>query len=287
VDEKASREDEAMGRRVRLPQGWTEAQETILLRYLQAAHSLSSQEWVQVFDALDLLHAGVVEEDGAKVRFQAFYQQQFDAPCASVFLSALLVATDPVREANRVAAELWQNRLSHWKSSGWRFETTAERFLLIYCNYWWQSFCKGYAREIAVCQELTVAGIEFQAHDLQDPIQRRSRYDLVVQGRGGDIKSSTAFLHQARNFPLRADFYLVRLYNENVRQWQELVLLTPETWRGLNGEPQPCHWQEISARLPGVLQVYVKQTELVVVDRAYWQQCVLKKQRLQKESENR
>jgi hypothetical protein len=286
VDENASVE-KTDSRQVRLPRGWTEAHEAILLRYLQAAHALSSQEWVQVFDALDLLHAGVVEEEGAVVRFQAFYQQQLDAPCAAAFLSALLVAADPAQDATRQASDLWQSRLSHWKSIGWRFETAAERFLLVYCNYWWQSFCKGYAREVIVCRELTAAGIAFQAHDLQDPVQRRSRYDLVVLGRGGDIKSSTAFLHQARNFPLRADFYLVRLYNEKARQWQELVLLTPETWHTLNGEPQPCHWQEISARLPGVLQVRVKQTELVVVDRAHWQQCVLEKQRLLKESENR
>ena len=213
--------------------------------------------------------------------FQQFYQHSIDAIHATAFLEELLAMEEVEKEGLRLVAGYWQLIVSALIAQGIVGETVETRALLAYCLYWWQSFAKGYIREVAVFRDLEQSGVIFQAHDLSDPVQRRSAYDLTVLGQRGDIKTSPYFLHNARFFPLRSDFYMVRLYDEATTQWRDIVLLKTTAWQGLNGDPTPCTWAQVTDILPSVAQINIRGEVLVVVLYAEWKDRVLRKQQVQ------
>lgn len=272
---------------ITLPAQLTDAQQRLLVKYARLPRSLARAEWPQALAAFDLLHEGRVLCGAEMLSFQRFYLRAIDEPHATSFLEELLAAPDVEAEGRRLLAEHWRKISVALTGLGAIDGTTEGRFLLMYCLYWWQSFGKGYIREVAVFRDLKHAGIIFEAHDLRDPAARRSAYDLTILERRGDIKTSTYFIHTARAFPLRYDFYLVRLWNEETNRWLDLALLKPETWRELNGEPTPCAWESVARLLPAVLQVVVRGENLIVAPYEVWQERVLRKQSsLQREESN-
>ncbi len=270
-----------------LPAQLSEEQRRMLVAQSQAQGSLTQREWVAALAVFDLLHTGQVIWQGETLPFSTFYTRAIDAAHATGFLEQLLTTADAEAEGRRLMLLHWQQIRTALTALGVTGETVEGRVLLAYCLYWWQSFSKGYIREVAVFRALAQAGIAFEAHDLRDPVARRSAYDLVVLGRYGDVKTSTYFVHTARAFPLRCDFYLVRMWDNVARQWIDLVLLTPDAWHELDGEPVPCSWEMVAQLLPTVVQVIVRGEALVVVPYELWQTGVLRKQALQRKEENR
>jgi len=246
--------------------------------YARLPRSLTRAEWGPALAAFDLLHAGRVTSDGETLTFQAFYLRRIDAAHATPLIEELLAATDVEADGARLAEAHWRQIIAALTEQGVAGETVAARALLAYCLYWWRSFSKGYVREVAVFRDLEQSGIVFEAHDLRDPDERRSVHDLTVLGRRGDVKTSTYFIHTARTFPLRCDFYIVRLWDEVTNQWLDLVLLKPDAWRELDGEPMPCRWEMVARVLPAIAQVELRGEPLVVVPYAEWKARVWRKQ---------
>lgn len=136
------------------------------------------------------------------------------------------------------------------------------------------SFAKGYSLEIAVFNDLRKSGISFESHDLSNPKERFSKHDLKVGSYCGDIKASTYFLEVARSFPLRMDFYIVRLYRTEARAWRWAVLLSPAFWREINGEPVHAPLEDALIYFPKPVYFEVKKTPLIAVEYAVWKQKV-------------
>jgi len=223
-----------------LPAQLTDEQRRLLVKYARLPRSLTRAEWGLALAAFDRLHAGRVTWGGKTWTFQAFYLRCIDATHVTPFLEELLAAADVEAEGTRLTAEHWRQIVAALTEQGVVGDTLEVRALLAYCLYWWRSFSKGYLREVVVFRDLEQSGIAFDPHDVRDSAQRRSAHDLTVLGQRGDVKTSTYFLHTARAFPLRCDFYMVRLWDEGTTQWLDLVLLKPEAWRALDGEPTRC-----------------------------------------------
>jgi hypothetical protein len=136
------------------------------------------------------------------------------------------------------------------------------------------SFAKGYSLEIAVFRDLERADISFESHDLGNRQERFSEHDLALGNRRGDIKASTYFLEIARSFPLRMDFYLVRLYRTKARAWRWAVLLSPAFWDEINGEPVHAPLEDALIHFPLPVYFEVKNTPLIAVDYAVWKEKV-------------
>jgi hypothetical protein len=261
-----------------LPARLTDEQQRLLIKYLRLPRSLSRDEWARALAAFDLLHEGRVQWGVEMMTFQRFYLRTIDEPHATAFIDQLLAAADIEAEGGQLIEKHWREINAGLAALGVLGATAEERALLVYCLYWWRSFGKGYLREASVFHDLEKSGIEFEAHDLRDAAARRSVYDLIVMGRRGDVKNSTYFIHTARAFPLRSDFYIVRMWDEITNHWLDLVMLKPEVWRELNGEPTPCSWEMIARVLPAPAQIALRGEVLIVAPYKQWKDCVLRKQ---------
>jgi hypothetical protein len=240
--------------------------------------SLSRADWAAALAAFDLLHGGRVQLGRRRLTFQSFYMQHIDAVHSQAFIDGLLAADDTETSGARLQVERWRQIVSSLAAVGVTEASLEARALITYCLYWWRSFSVGYVREVAVFRDLERSGVAFEAHDLRDPAQRRSAHDLRVLEMRGDVKSSTSFIHTARAFPLRCDFYIVRLWDDTLGQWHHLVLLKPAAWRTLNGEPTPCTWETIVRVLPDAAQLDVRGEALVVIPYEEWKSRILRKQ---------
>ncbi|MGH9845225.1 MAG: hypothetical protein ACREEM_41440 [Blastocatellia bacterium] len=264
--------------RIILPARLTDDQQRLLVKYLRLPRSLSRQEWAQALAAFDLLHEGRVQCGDETMTFQQFYPRAIDSLHANAFIDELLGATDAGIAGKHLTEKYWREINTGLAALGVVGATAEERALLVYCLYWWRSFCKGYSREVAVFRDLERSGVEFEAHDLRAPASRRTVYDLIVLGRWGDVKNSTYFIHTARSFPLRCDFYIARLWDETADRWLDLVLLKPEAWHELNGEPTPCSWEAVQQVLPAAAEIVLRGEALIVVPYEKWKACVLRRQ---------
>jgi len=142
-----------------------------------------------------------------------FYRAQIEDKHADMFLDQLLNADNPEAVGGQLLQETWQRVVSNLQSIGVQLAgDIGQQCLVAFCGYWWQSFGKGYIREVAVFRDLERSGIQVAAHDLRQRQERFSPHDLTVLGFRGDAKTSTYFLHAARSYPLAGDFYLVRIY---------------------------------------------------------------------------
>jgi hypothetical protein len=267
-----------------LPVQLTETQQQLLIKYLRLPRTLNRAEWIQALATFDLLHTGRVLCGNERLTFQEFYLRVIDAVFATAFIETILKTSDVEKEGGQITESFWQQIMKDLKAQGIQEQTLEMRLLLVYCLYWWRSFSKGYIREVAVFHDLEKSGIVFEAHDLLDPITRRSLHDIIVSGKRGDIKTSTYFLHTARAFPLRCDFYIVRLWDEKASQWMDIVMLKPEAWKELNGEPQLCGMENIAKVLPSVAQIATRGENLIVVTYTHWKTCILRKQVQEKSS---
>ena len=83
---------------------------------------------------------------------------------------------------------------------------------------------------------------------------KKKRYDAIVVGGGHNGLVNGAYLAKGMvlikacsiwnmaglvrtSFPLKMDFYIVRLYRASARAWRWAVLLSPDFWGEINGEP--------------------------------------------------
>ena len=261
-----------------LPEALTAEHQRLIVRYAQSPRLVTRSEWVRALEAFDLLHRARIVQ-GRKTRtFQQFYQETIDAVHATPFLEELRMLDKVEDTGLSLVATHWQQISVALDEQGFASDSEGVLFLRVYCLYWWQSFGKGYIREVAVFHDLQASGIHFTAHDLRNPAQRRSIYDLTVLDQRGDIKTSTYFLHNARFFPLRCDFYILRLFDTTRNRWQEVVLLKRAAWRKINGEPTVCTWEDVADVLPTAAQMELRGETLVVVPYETWKKRILEKQ---------
>ncbi|MFQ6044478.1 MAG: hypothetical protein ACE5PV_26805 [Candidatus Poribacteria bacterium] len=256
-----------------LPISLTTEQQSAILRYLSGGY-LSKNEWRDALAGFDLLRQAIVKEGLKGCSLAEFYREVVDNVYASSLIADLLESTDPEQEGRRLARTHGERIRRDLIERGLNVRLAEHRLLLAYVLYWWMSFVKGYSLEIAVFRDLRRAGISFESHDLLNPQERFSSYDLTLCNRRGDIKTSTYFLETARSFPLRMAFYIVRLYRTQVRAWRWAVLLSPDFWREINGEPVHAPLEDVLNHFPQAVYFEVKQTPLIAVDYALWKEKV-------------
>lgn len=256
----------------------TELHQQLMVRYSRLPRAITRAEWVQALEAFDMLHTGRITQGRSSRTFQRFYQDAIDTVHATLFLEELLKTSNVETDGSSLITSYWQKIASELNAQGITAESMEGCVLIAYCLYWWQSFGKGYIREIAIFRDLEQSGILYEAHDLRDPIQRRSVYDLTVLNQRGDIKTSTYFLHSARMFPLRCAFYIIRLFDTKNNRWLDIVMLKRDAWDKLNGEPIASDWSTVSSVLPAAAQVEIRGESLVVVLYTEWKERVLSRQ---------
>jgi hypothetical protein len=256
-----------------LPVSLTTEQQSAILRYLSGGY-LSKSEWRDALVGFDRLRQAIVKEGLRERSLAEFYREVVDNVYASSLIADLLESTDPEQVGKRLARIHGERIRRDLIERGLNVGVTEHRLLLAYVLYWWMSFAKGYSLEIAVFLDLRRAGISFESHDLLNPHERFSSYDLTLSIWRGDIKASTYFLETARSFPLRMDFYIVRLYRAKVRAWRWAVLLSPDFWREINGEPVHAPLEEALIHFPQPVYFEVKKTPLIAVDYALWKEKV-------------
>jgi hypothetical protein len=252
----------------------------LIMLWLRNPRHLSPADWPKALTAFDLLRESTVEWEGHLENFGDFYEHFVDARYATPCLKELMSLVTPEPEGYSVltvyARRLRQELMALFPE---RPLPPPARGLLAHCLYWWNSFGKGYLYEVTIFADLRDEGIEFTAHDLSDPDERRSDYDLIFLQRRGDIKTSTYFLHVARSFPLLHDFYITRLFSVTRRVWQNAVILRPEFWAEIDGETYRTTLDNVLSVFPDVASVFMRGNRYVVVDYAIWKQKVKARQR--------
>jgi len=222
----------------------------LAVRYLLTPRSLAPYERLRALKVFDELGASTITVGGRTKTFVAFYRTQVENKHASLFLDRLLTANAPEATGYQLLRETWQHIVSDLQTMGVQLAgDIGQQCLVAFCGYWWQSFGKGYIREVAVFCDLKHSGIEFVAHDLTKRDERFSPYDLTVLGFRGDVKTSTYFLHTARSYPMTNDFYLVRIYDVVRRVWLDIAMLKPTMWMLLDGDTTPCELDDVASLL--------------------------------------
>jgi len=256
-----------------LPMSLSLEQQRAILRYLSGRY-LSKSEWRAALVGFDILRQAIIKEGAREYSLAGFYREVVDNVYASSLITDLLNSADPEQAGKRLARLRGAQIRRDLIERGLNVRVTEHRLLLAYVLYWWMSFAKGYSLEITVFQDLSREGISFESHDLNNPQERFSKYDLTLGRRRGDIKSSTYFLETARSFPLRMDFYIVRLYRSQAQAWRWAVLLSPAFWREINGEPIHAPLENALIHFPQPVSFEVKQTSLIAVDYDVWKEKI-------------
>ena len=258
---------------------FTAEHQSLIIRYIEQPGTFSRQEWRDVLYAFDLLRVSVVRHEQETFTFGAFYERFVDTPFADRFLRELMAQTEVEAVTGRLMSAYSREIRQTLGDVGLRPPmNTPTRLLLTYCLYWWASFAKGYALEIAVFRDLEAANIIYQAHDLLDRQARYTPYDLIVSGEEGDIKASAYFLNVARSFPLRCGFYILRAFDSYSRQWRRLVVLKRAVWDKIDGETtfRPLEQALNTSVAPVATDIFGE--AVVVVDYALWKQHILRYQ---------
>lgn len=264
---------------IRLDPALTTHQMDLIMLWLRNPRNLTLVDWPKVLTAFDLLRESIVEWKGQLETFGDFYEHFVDAHYATPCLKKLMSLATPEQDGYLVlmayARRLRQELMALFPE---RPLPLPARGLLAHCLYWWNSFGKGYFYEITIFEDLRDEGIEFVAHDLSEPNERRSAYDLIVLQRRGDVKTSTYFLHVARSLPLQHDFYITRLFSVTRRVWQNAVILRPEFWDEIDGETHTTTLDNALSVFPDVVAVFMRGARYVIVDYAIWKQKVKARQ---------
>jgi hypothetical protein len=243
----------------------------LLLKYATDPRSLAREEWPEALTAFDLLRDSRVEWEGKVSTFAQFYEVLVEAKYARPFLEQLQQAHQPERQGPRLVREYMQRIVADLAAQGCHAtDTLPERCLLAYVVYWWGAFGRGYTYEVMIFADLEREGIAFSAHDLLDPVERRSPFDLVVSDFVGDIKTSAYFLRVARSFPLRHDLYITRLFHPAPPTWHEVVILKRAAWIAIDGPTCPASLEDAPRLLPAVTEVGVENEKLVIAPYAQW-----------------
>jgi hypothetical protein len=256
-------------------------------RYLTRHGRLRAEEWVTALHAFDSLGASTLTVEGKTETFSAIYTRLVEEQHADRFIERLLaLETDVQAEGERLKAAVARTIAQDLNEAGfYRRDVPETRYLLAYCYYWWDAFARGYIFEARIYQDLAQSDIEFLAHDIRDPVERRSRSDLIILGREGDVKTSTYFLTADRTKFLRHDFYIARLYDARQHRYTVVVLMTEEAWRDIDGDITPTALDEAADLLPEPVQVEYAGSPLIVVDYDVWKQRVKTRQRQEEDDE--
>jgi hypothetical protein len=262
----------------------SEEDRALAVRYLLTPRSLTPEERIRALEVFDGLGASTLAVGGRTETFVRFYRAQIEDKHADMFLDQLLNADNPEAVGGQLLQETWQRVVSNLQSIGVQLAgDIGQQCLVAFCGYWWQSFGKGYIREVAVFRDLERSGIRFAAHDLRQRQERFSPHDLTVLGFRGDVKTSTYFLHVARSYPLANDFYLVRIYDPARRRWLGIALMKPAVWQRIDGDITPCELDQVTQLLPTPLQLVTRDEPLIVITYEDWKQRVLRAQAQAKE----
>lgn len=262
----------------------SEEDRALAVRYLLTPRSLRPEERVRTLGVFDGLGASAITVGGRTETFARFYRAHVEDKHADTFLDRLLNANDPEAVGGQLLRETWQRIVSDLRSLGVQLAgDLGQQCLVAFCGYWWQSFGKGYIREVTVFRDLERSGIRFVAHDLRQRQERFSPHELTVLGFRGDVKTSTRFLHTARSYPLSSDFYLVRIYDPARRTWWDIALMKPAVWQKIDGDTTPCELDDVAQLLPTPLRMVTRDEALIVITYEDWKQRVLRAQAQAKE----
>ena len=259
----------------------TQAERAVIARYLTRYGRLSAGEWQLALRAFDRLGDSTARVGERRETFSAIYARLVEQQHADDFIEQLLALEKDVQvEGERLKAVVARLIALELSDAGlYQRDIPESRYLLAYCYYWWDAFARGYIFEAYIYQDLEQTGIEFIAHDIRDPVERRSRSDLVVLGREGDIKTSTYFLTTARTWILRHDFYIMRLYDRGHHRYWIAVMVSGATWRDINGETVSATLEEAASLFPQVVQVEYAGDVWILVDYLVWKQRVKARQK--------
>ena len=262
-----------------VPSAFTRNHQFALKGYLGNPPQYNTPLWETIYEAIDLLETAQVLTDQSTWTFRQLYAEYVERPFANKYIEQLL-ATDNVSKDNaRIAALFARQIVPTLQQAGLLGKELPESWLLLtYCVYWWQSFAKGYAFEVEIMRDLAESDIDFQMHDLRNPLERYSPADLTVLGLWGDIKTSTYFLQWQSEAQLRNDFYITRLY-ERGKERTLVVFQKPAAWASIDGKTAvPGTLSNILNLLPTPVALEQRGIILIVVDYETWKQMVHDKQ---------
>ena len=268
-----------------LPEDFTTQHQAVLTQYLTDDRRLRPPEWRLLYEGIDTLDTARVQTEEGTLSFEQLYQHYVDARFATDYLERLLTLTDIETQAPALIAQFARQIAPHLKQVGLlRSDLPETRLLYAYCVYWWQSFARGYAFEVQILRDLQDSGVEFHAHDVRDPYERRSIADLIVLDLAGDVKTSTYFLRQATSRDLPNDFYVTRLWT-GTRHRLLTVFQKPAAWEKINGGTVEGQLSNLVDLLPKPVTLRRGDTTLIVVEYSTWKQLVLKAQREERNDE--
>jgi len=208
--------------------------------------------------------------------FQQFYAVFINGTYARPYLRRLAETDAPERDGPQLQAETARKILAWLRLSGLTPSAIpGAEYLTIYCLYRWASFGRGYLFERIVIEDLRAAGIVLAAHAPQHGRERYTASDLSIIGLGdGDVKSSLYFLDDLAD--PQSNFYITRLHDAESRAIRQVVLMTPQGWRQLDGEPRPAAIAQAGRYLPRPVLVEAAGRAWVMVEYAVWKDRVLR-----------
>lgn len=262
---------------IRLPVGFTDNQQRLVLKYLfEGRQRISGAEWPILLRSFNQLHRAQVITQTRISTFRRVYKREVDRRFSDQYIEQLLKLSDVPREFFSLRDVFSRAIVTYFQQAGLqRDDLPATNLFLAYSLYFWESFAVGYAFEVQIYRDLTAAGIIFETHNLRDRKDRRSFSDLKVLGLSGDIKSSLYFLDVGRNRDLPHDFYVTRFYDKKGRQRILVVMLKPEAWNLINGETITMLLQEAVEAFPSPARVELQVGTVVIVDYEIWKTKVL------------
>jgi hypothetical protein len=260
-------------RRIIIPSEVTAEHRRIIRRYVQSLSELPARDWPLAIEAFNLLrHAVVIRLDDRAYTFAQVYDELVDARYATPFIRALY-ALDDVSQGNvRLWAASARQIYQHLTEMGLHDPVLHpnSRLLMAYCLYWWHAFCKGYAFEVEIFRDLEQSGLRFEYHDLLDPADRRSPYDLLMSDFRGDVKTSTYFLQKASRQTVSSHFLITRVWLPGPRARTLVVFLQDLTWDAIDGETLLTRLAELETVLPHPARIAYHGGELVVTEYTRW-----------------
>lgn len=253
--------------------------ERVLTFYLQDDRKLSTDQWRLLYEGINYLDQSEVEITGERFTFRQLYNRHIDQAFADQYLEQLSGLINPNTDGPTLTAQYARKIAPTLEQQQLLLRNNPQSYLLFaYCVYWWQSFTRGYAFEVAIKRDLEASQIIFAMHDILSRSERYSQADLIVLDLLGDIKTSTYFLQEQADDPLSNDFYITKLYEKG--HTKTLVVFQKRlAWVRIGGQiPTPGNLNNVLNLLPQPVQLEQAGTILIVVDYGTWKTMVRRTQ---------
>ncbi|MCB8978647.1 MAG: hypothetical protein H6657_14600 [Ardenticatenaceae bacterium] len=262
-----------------IPPEFAQKHHDALITYLSDSRNLNTAVWQHLFQGINLLDVAQVSTPTITQNFRQVYGELIERPFANQYIQQLLETKNVMAESPALSANFARQIRPILQEAGfWRREVPSSILLQGYCLYWWQSFSRGYSFELFIMRDLAAGGIEFQMHDIRQPVERYSPADLIVLNLLGDIKTSIYFLQEPSANKLPNDFYITRLY-EKGRERTLVVFQKPAAWEVIKGgATEPGTLETILELLPTPIEIEQRGIMLIVVEYETWKQMVRQKQ---------